>query len=152
MKAASFALLRSLFLPLAVAVVWLQCATAGTEPNLVDVTGHWEFVEEFSDPVHQVTCADTGGYDIIQTVDGFAGTYGQRGACRGPGINADNADSGLVTEGHVAGRTIRFKAPNCEYSGRVPNETDNNVSGHVACTIGDANITYEFTGTWAASR
>jgi hypothetical protein len=151
MPSSSFVLSRVLP-PIAVSLVWLQCAKGGTEPNLVDVTGHWEFVEQFSDPVHQVTCSDTGGYDIVQTVDGFVGVYGQRGACRGPGINADNADSGLVSEGHVAGRTIRFKAPNCAYDGHLPVESDDQVSGHVACTIGDANITYNFTGTWAAAR
>ena len=63
MPSSSFVLSRVLP-PIAVALVWLQCAKGGTEPNLVDVTGHWEFVEQFSDPVHQVTCSDTGGYDI----------------------------------------------------------------------------------------
>ena len=52
----------------------------------------------------------------------------------------------------MVGRTIRFKAPNCAYDGHLPVESDDNVSGHVACTIGDANITYNFTGTWAAAR
>ena len=151
MRAASFVLGR-VFLAMAVAVLMLRCATGGTEPNLVDITGHWEFVEEFTDFAHHVTCADTGGYDIVQSVDGFVGSYGQRGACRGPGINVNNADSGLVTDGRVAGRTIRFQAPNCAYDGRVPNESDDRLSGRVACTISDATATYSFTGIWSATR
>jgi hypothetical protein len=152
MKVASFALSRSLLLPLAVAAASLRCGTGGTEPNLVDITGHWEFVEQFTDPAYRVTCADTGGYDIVQTANGFVGAYGQRGYCSGPGIGADNTDSGFVTEGHVVGRTIRFKAPNCDYDGRVHDGNDDHVSGHVACSIGDATITYNFTGTWSATR
>lgn len=132
-------------------LVCLQCI--GTlEPNLVDISGHWEFVEQFTDPAHQLTCADTGGYEMVQTADGFIGTYGQRGRCSGPGISADNADSGAVTEGRVAGRTIRFKAPNCEYDGRVPDERDDQVTGRVFCTLSDGTTTYNFTGTWAAAR
>lgn len=151
MRAAWFVAGRVL-LALAVAVAMPRCATGGTEPNLVDINGHWEFVEEFTDFVHQVTCADTGGYDMVQSADGFVGSYGQRGACGGPGINVDNADSGRVTDGHVVGRTIRFQAPNCAYDGRVPNESDDRLSGRVVCTIGDGTITYDFAGTWSATR
>ena len=133
-------------------LVCLQCVKGGTEPNLVDISGHWEFVERFTDPAHQLTCADTGSYEIVQTVDGFFGTYGQRGQCSGPGLNADNADSGAVTEGRVAGRTIRFKAPNCEYDGRLPDESDDQVAGRVFCSVSDANTTLSFSGTWSAAR
>lgn len=134
------------------AFVCVQCTTGGTEPNLVDISGHWEFVERFTDSVHRLTCADTGSYEILQTVDGFEGTYGQRGRCFGPNLNADNADSGAVTEGRVAGRTIRFKAPNCEYDGRLPDDRDDQVAGRVACSLSDATTTFNFVGTWAAVR
>ncbi len=142
MKTAAFVL---------VALVLWHCQ-GGTQPNLVDITGHWEFVELFSDPAHQLTCADTGSYELVQTVNGFAGTYGQRGRCFGPGFNADNSDSGAVTEGRVTGRTIRFKAPNCEYDGRVPDGSDNEVSGRVVCSVSDATNTFNFAGTWSAIR
>lgn len=137
--------------PLA-AVIWIQCANGGTDPNLVDISGHWEFVEQFTDALHQITCVDSGGYDMVQAVDGFAGTYGQRGTCRGPGVIADNADSGQVSEGHVVGRTIRFKAPNCGYDGHLSTESDDRVTGRVVCAIGDGTTTYDFSGTWSATR
>lgn len=130
----------------------VACGTSGTAPHLVDISGHWAFVERFSDVVHQVTCADTGTYEIVQAADGFTGVYGQHGACRGPGINADNTDSGTVREGHVVGRTIRFKAPNCEYDGRTPADRADRLDGNVVCTIGDPTITYNFSGTWFAVR
>jgi hypothetical protein len=134
------------------AALGLACAKGGTDPNLVDISGHWRFVEQFADVVHSVTCADTGTYEIAQTADGFAGIYAQRGACHGPGINADNTDSGTVSEGHVLGRTVRFRAPNCEYDGHTPSDRDDRLDGHVVCTIGDPTITYNFSGSWFAER
>lgn len=134
------------------AAAGVACARSGTEPNLVDISGHWTFVEQFSDIIHQVICADTGTYEIFQSANGFTGAYAQRGACHGPGINADNADSGTVSEGRVLGRTIKFKAPNCAYDGETPLDRTDRLDGHVICTIGDATITYNFSGTWSAVR
>ena len=142
---------RRFALPI-LAAAGIACAKSGTAPNLVDVSGHWRFVEQFSDVVHQVTCADTGTYEITQTADGFAGIYAQSGACAGPGINADNTDSGTVSEGRVLGRTIRFKAPNCQYDGHTPSDRADRLDGHVVCTIGDPTITYNFSGIWSAVR
>jgi hypothetical protein len=134
------------------AAAGVACAKSGTEPNLVDISGHWTFVEQFTDVVHQVTCADTGSYEISQTANGFTGSYAQRGACHGPGINADNTDSGTVVEGRVLGRTVKFKAPNCSYDGQTPLDRNDRLDGHVICTIGDPTITYNFSGLWSAVR
>jgi hypothetical protein len=64
----------------------------------------------------------------------------------------DNSDSGAVTDGRVVGRTVRFKAPNCEYDGHMLIEDMNRLSGHVACQVSDPQITYSFAGTWSAER
>ena len=50
------------------------------------------------------------------------------------------------------GRTIRFKAPNCQYDGHTPAETTDRLDGNVVCSVGDQTITYTFTGTWSAER
>jgi hypothetical protein len=140
------------FLPAMTAAAWLGCTSGGTSPNLVDVSGRWNFVEQFTDPVQQASCADTGTYVITQSADGFVGGYSQRGVCRGSFGVVDNSDSGTVTEGHVVGHTVRFKAPNCDYDGKVGSDDQDRLDGHVVCAIGDATITYNFSGTWTAHR
>jgi hypothetical protein len=138
---------------LAITAVCVRCvASGGTEPNPVDIGGTWSFVEEFTDLDHHITCADTGTYVITQSASGFAGSYTQRGACALPAGLVDNSDSGAVTDGRVVGRTVRFKAPNCEYDGRVLIENMDRLTGHVACEIGDQQVTYSFAGTWSAVR
>ena len=132
--------------------VAIACAGGGTNPNLVDISGHWRYVERYTDIPHQAACLDSGTYDIMQTLDGFVGVYGQRGYCTTPQGTADNTDSGAVTEGRVIGRTIRFKAPNCQYDGHTPLETTDRIDGNVVCSVGDQTITYTFTGTWSAER
>jgi hypothetical protein len=138
---------------LAITAVCGGCvASGGTEPNPVDIGGTWSFVEEFTDLDHHITCADTGTYVITQSASGFAGSYTQRGACALPAGLVDNSDSGAVTDGRVVGRTVRFKAPNCEYDGRVQIENMDRLTGYVACEISDQQVTYSFTGTWSAVR
>jgi hypothetical protein len=139
-------------LPAVAAATWLGCNGGGTSPNLADVSGRWNFVEQFSDPVQQASCADTGTYVITQTADGFVGGYFQRGVCRGSFGVVDNTDSGTVTEGHVVGQTVRFKAPNCDYDGKVATDDQDRLDGHVACAISDPTISYNFSGTWTAHR
>ena len=130
----------------------IACSGGGTSPNLIDISGHWRFIERYTDVAHQASCFDSGGYDIMQSANGFVGVYGQRGYCMTPTGTADNTDSGVVTEGHIIGRTIKFKAPNCEYDGHTPVESADRLDGDVVCSVGDQTITYTFTGTWSAVR
>jgi len=143
---------RVLVLPTVACAIVLACGGGGTNPNLVDISGHWRYVERYSDVTHHASCLDSGTYDIMQSMNGFIGIYGQRGYCTTPQGTADNTDSGAVTEGHIAGRTIRFKAPNCQYDGHTPVETTDRLDGNVVCSVGDQTITYTFTGTWSAER
>jgi hypothetical protein len=143
---------RFLALVVVTSAVAIACSGGGTNPNLVDISGHWHYVERYADVPHHASCVDSGAYDIVQSMNGFIGVYGQRGYCVTPQGTSDNTDSGSVTEGHVIGRTIRFKAPNCEYDGHTPVQTADRLDGNVVCSVGDQTITYTFTGTWSAQR
>jgi hypothetical protein len=138
---------------LAITAVCVGCvASGGTEPNPVDIGGTWSFVEEFTDLDHHITCADTGTYVISQAASGFTGSYTQRGVCAYPTGLVDNSDNGAVTDGRVLGRTVRFKAPYCEYDGRVLIENMDRLTGYVVCEVNSQQVTYSFTGTWSAVR
>lgn len=126
---------------------------AGTDANTADVSGHWEFTETFQDVAHGISCADTGSYEITQVGDLFSGRYGQRGVCRTPTGNVDNADSGTVQNGRVIGRTVRFMVTaNCEYEGSASGMPATALAGRGACVLQDVNRTLNFAGTWQASR
>jgi hypothetical protein len=126
---------------------------AGTNPNTADVSGHWTFTETFQDPAHGISCSDTGSYEITQLGDRFTGRYGQRGVCRTPTGNVDNADSGTVQNGRVIGRTVRFMVTtNCDYEGSVNGMPATALAGRGACVLQDVDRTLKFSGTWQATR
>jgi hypothetical protein len=138
----------TLFLLLAVAA-----CEAGTVPNTADVSGHWEFTETFQDLAHNITCADTGSYEITQVGDEFSGRYGQRGVCHTATGVVDNADSGTVQNGRVIGHTVRFKVTtNCDYEGSASGTPAAALTGRGACVLQDVNRTLNFAGTWQATR
>ena len=127
--------------------------SAGTESNLADISGHWEFTETLEDKVHGFSCADTGIYDISQVGDRFVGRYGQSGVCITPGGPVNNEDSGTVDAGRIVGRTIRFMVTaNCEYEGNASGMPTTALAGKGLCIIEDANRTLSLTGTWRAMR
>ena len=134
--------------------VLLACR-AGTEPNLAEISGSWDYVETFTNVQYRMSCVDSGTYTLRQAGEDFVGEYGQRGVCRTPTGNADNADSGSVSEGHVVGRTLRFRAPNCAYDGAVDDTAHTSITGRVECVLTDPNpphLHLTFSGTWQASR
>ena len=137
----------------AVALVGVVACQAGTEANLVDVSGRWEFTETLTDVTHRISCADTGFYEIVQTGDRFAGTYFQRGLCQTPQGLVNNTDSGTVDGGRVVGRTIRFMVTaNCEYEGSATGLPAEVLTGRGACVLQDVDRTLTFNGTWSARR
>lgn len=126
---------------------------AGTDANPIDVTGRWTFTETFTDFPHQISCADTGRYDITQTGDMFAGHYVQRGICRTPTGAVDNADSGTIEAGRVVGHTVSFKVTaNCDYAGNASGMPPRQLAGLGVCVLVDGQDTLRFNGTWQASR
>lgn len=136
----------------ALAVSLVACR-AGTDANLVDISGHWQFTEILEDRVRGFSCADTGSYEIAQQGDAFVGRYGQRGVCQTPGGPVDNADSGIVESGRVLGHTIRFTVTTvCQYDGSASGVPTAALAGHGFCAIHDVNRTINLAGSWQATR
>lgn len=131
----------------------LAACKAGTEANLVDITGEWAFTELLEDRLHGFSCADTGVYRITQAGDRFEGFYIQRGACRTPTGIVDNSDAGLLSGGRVVGHTVRFMVTaNCDYEGSADGRPAGMLAGRGVCVLQDVNRTLNFTGTWQATR
>jgi hypothetical protein len=142
--------MRGLWAVLAVALAGCR---SGTDANLVDISGHWQFTEILEDRLHGFSCADTGAYEIEQSADRFIGRYGQRGVCQTPAGPVNNADSGTVQGGQVLGRTIRFMVTAaCQYDGSASGIPTTALEGHGFCAIQDANRTIELRGSWRARR
>ena len=136
----------------AIAAGVLFACRAGTEPNLADIDGSWRYTETFTDVPHSITCADSGTYSLRQAGESFVGLYFQHGMCHLPTGVVDNTDSGTVSEGHLVGRSLRFRAPNCQYDGAVDADSGASISGHVVCVVSDPTKQLNFSGTWQASR
>jgi len=130
----------------------LFACRAGTEPNLADISGTWQYTETFTDVSHSITCQDVGTYSLLQAGANFVGSYGQVGVCHTPQGDKYNDDSGAVTRGHVVGHTLRFSAPNCEYDGSVDTDSGASITGRVVCALSDPTRQFNFSGTWQASR
>jgi hypothetical protein len=139
--------------PAVAALLAAAACQAGTDANIVDVSGRWAFTETLVDNAHGISCADTGTYDIAQMGDRFVGVYAQRGFCTTPTGVVNNADSGTVSAGRVVGRTVRFMVTaNCEYEGAATGMPASELAGHGACVLQDLDRTLNFTGTWKATR
>ena len=124
----------------------------GIQPNTADIGGAWQYTEAFTDIPHGISCADTGTYQMVQTGATFTGTYNQRGICQTPQGNVSNSDNGPVSQGHLAGHTLKFVAPNCSYDGSVNADTYDRIDGHVVCELRDSTRLFSFTGSWKANR
>jgi hypothetical protein len=126
---------------------------AGTESNVADVSGHWEFTETLEDKVHGFSCADTGTYEISQLGDQFVGRYAQTGVCRTPSGLVSNEDSGTVEAGRVIGRTIHFMVTaSCSYEGSAAGMPTSTLMGKGLCVLNDGTRTISLNGTWQATR
>jgi len=124
----------------------------GTHPNTADISGAWQYTEAFTDLAHSISCADTGTYQMVQNGTTFTGTYVQRGICQTPQGKVSNADEGPVSQGQLAGHTLKFVAPNCAYDGSVNADTYDRIDGHVVCELRDSTHLLSFSGSWKAIR
>ena len=131
--------------------VFFACK-AGTEPNIADISGTWQYIENVTNVPYSMSCADTGTYTLQQAGDRFVGKYFQSGKCHSPTGTVDITDSGSVTEGHVIGRSLRFRAPFCDYDGAVDTTSGSSITGHVYCVVTDPSKQLTFSGTWQANR
>ncbi len=76
---------RVLVLPTVAGAIALACGGAGTNPNLVDISGRWRYFERYADVGHHAACLDSGTYHNMPSLNGFVGGYGPRGVGLWPG-------------------------------------------------------------------
>jgi len=133
-------------------VTFAGCDDAGTNPNTVDFSGQWHYVESMTDVPNGITCNSDGMYRLSQTGTMFSGDYVQTGLCRTPGGFVNNADSGSVANGVVVGRTIRFKSGfYCDYDGALDPATGR-LAGRSLCILVGGGDSITLNGTWSAQR
>jgi len=125
----------------------------GTGPGLLSLGGSWSYSETLTDQVHSISCNDAGTVNITQTNSTFTGTFNQTGLCTGPGGSADNSGSGSVTGGQVNGSNVSFQVPFCQYQGTASGgNPPNRMTGTLSCSTQESGTTFNFSGTWQASR
>jgi hypothetical protein len=140
------------------AVAALACGGGGggggpVDPdNPLNIGGTYSFSETQTDSEHDISCNNAGTLVLNQTGTNFNGTFAQQGICTGPGGSVDNSGQGPITGGRISGRSISFEAPFCEYDGQASGDPVNRLSGSLDCAIVDAGETFNFAGTWQASR
>lgn len=143
--------MRVVFAP-ALCVVLAACADT-TEPQPADVGGIWHYSERLADQLRGLTCTDTGSYRFRQEGATFTGEYFQVGVCLGQGGGFFNTDSGRLSAGRIVGHTLRFDAtPMCSYEGRLTGAPPHGVAGRGYCTLDINGTTYNFEGSWEATR
>jgi len=107
------------------------------------IDGDWHYGESFSDPVHQITCTDTGAISITQAADSFSALVVVAGTCATPGGNVPFRDSGAVVGGRVSGNTLTFVALGCSYRGTAQGTPPTSAGGSLTCS--------DRKGTWQAT-
>jgi hypothetical protein len=135
-----------------VLVVLAACADTN-DPQPAHVSGTWHYSEELSDRLRGLVCTDTGSYRFRQDGATFTGEYFQVGVCLGTGGGFFNTDSGRLSSGVIVGQTLRFDAtPMCSYEGRLTGAPPQGVAGRGYCTLDINGTTYNFEGSWQATR
>lgn len=143
--------MKRLWLPV-VAALGGGCDDAGTSANTVDFGGEWRYVEQMADVPNEVTCDASGVYRLDQMGTMFQGDYVQQGLCTTPAGRFSNADSGLVANGVVIGRTLRFRASqSCDYDGALDPATGR-IAGRALCILVGGGDSITLNGTWSAAR
>lgn len=125
----------------------------GTGPSLLSLAGVWNYSETLTDQPHSISCNDAGTISVTQSNSTFTGTFTQTGLCTGPGGSVDNSGSGAVTGGQISGSNVSFQVPFCQYQGSLSGgNPPNRMTGTLSCSFQEAGVTYNFSGTWQASR
>ena len=124
-----------------------------TEPGpggVPNIAGFWNFSETLNDNVHSISCNNSGTFNISQSGSTFGGTSTQTGTCTGPGGVADNSGSVTISNGQISGNRISFREPFCQYEGTISGSPPNRLSGTSSCSVSEAGVTFNFTGSWEA--
>jgi hypothetical protein len=131
----------------------VACGDSPSEPQVLNLSGGWNYTESFSSSQAGFSCQDSGTITIAQTGNNFTGSYNQQGTCTdSQGGTYDNSGTGALSGGQVSGQTATFASGGCSYTGTISGNPPNRVDGAVSCTIALGGTNYSFSGTWTATR
>jgi hypothetical protein len=139
---------------LAAAMLFAATACSGDSTGLsTNLSGAWQFSENFSNSTLQMSCTSTGTVNMSHTGSSLAGNFTQTGICTAPSIGTvDNSGSGTIVGGQVSGNRVSFQSGECTYTGTLTGSPANRITGTVTCVIALVGQTFTFNGTWQAGR
>ena len=117
---------------------------------VLNITGEWNFTEQFRQGGGAVSCSDTGSLQLTQTGETIGGRSDQIGTCIGGGSFWSSSDNTIwaapISGGRLSSAHISFGvASTCAYDGTVTGPPTPKLSGTLSCTGGNT------TGTWEAT-
>ena len=147
---------RTLLAAVAAALV-AACGGDGggtTGPQTLNISGTWTFSDNISSATAGISCNSSGNATLTQSGSNFTGTVNATtGVCTDSfGGSVDNTGTQSVTGGQISGTSVSFQVPFCQLSGSVSGNPANAMSGSETCTLDIGGTSYQFTGTWQASR
>ncbi len=138
----------------AFAVLLAACGGSSTGPSMpASIGGTWSYSANISNTQLQTSCQATGTVTINQSGSQFSGSNTGNSVCTGPGGTSAGPAGGTISGGQVTGNSLTFvDDQGCSYSGAASGSPTNRMSGQVTCPLSVGGTTYQFTGTWTASR
>lgn len=130
----------------------VACGKDGTGPDVPDISGNWHLVETATIAALSMNCSSDGTATINQIGGGFSGSYVQTGSCTYGGQLYDNSGSGALVDGTIDGDQVTFREEDCVYIGKAAGSPVNRLEGTVVCPWENSGQTYQFNGTWTATR
>ena len=152
------------------AAVLAGLACAG-DPLFLTVRGTWHFIEMFQDEIHQVACVGEGTLALAQDNEAadpsaastasamFTGSGAIDNECTSLDGPFEYFGSSTITGGALASvprSTIAWEATvneaSCRYQGEATGDGfhGTEMSGTLACTLQQADVTFNFVGEWIA--
>jgi hypothetical protein len=137
---------------LAISGLLLACDSSSPSPPL-DIQGMWSFASTISNSSIQTTCDASGTIVVAQDTSRFSGRYSNGVTCSHPGGFTNAPANGSLSEGSINGKFLTFlDDAGCAYSGVASGSPANRMKGTLRCTEAVQGASYQFSGTWTASR
>lgn len=152
------------------AIVVMGVAVACGDGTLPDISGAWNVQEAFADTIHSLSCESVGLFTVTQPASAepgetrpgpaFTGTLENDNDCVGTDGPFNYFGDGEITSGVVSndGKTLSFDAgvndALCSYSATIEESggAATDLAGTLTCTLVQAEITFNFAGTWSAAN
>ena len=143
-----------LVVPVTLCAAILVCGCGSTEPQILQIGGNWQFSNQVSSSTAIISCSSSGTAALTQTGSNFTGIINAtQGICTDSfGNTTDNTGVEQVSGGQVNGTSVSFQVPFCQASGTISGDPPNQMSGTESCTLAIEGRSFQFTGTWQASR